>query len=79
MTASRIYKVTVCQFNSKNVTHELVRAVSRAQAERYVMRRYLSSCVASQEDIVKACTGDLVNPIEDARKEATVDEGNDKP
>jgi hypothetical protein len=68
-TASRIYKVTVCQFNSKNTTHELIRATSRAQAERYVCRRYVSSCVASQDDIIDGVS----NGIEDARKEAPVD------
>ncbi|MCK5563708.1 MAG: hypothetical protein KAJ07_00540 [Planctomycetes bacterium] len=74
MTASRIYKVTVKKGDTPNSVH-YVRASSRAQAERHVMQDYLESCVASQDDIIIAC--ETENPIEDARKEAKVDEGTD--
>jgi len=73
MTASRIYKVEVKQFGDRNGTLHYIRASSRAQAERFAMSRYVTSCVASQDDIIKACE-DAVG-IEDAtRKEAAVDQ-----
>lgn len=72
MTASRIYKVNVANTNLKGAVTRYIRANSKAQAERFAMQKYISSRVASQDDIIAACeSGD---GIEDARKEAAVDE-----
>ena len=76
MTASRIYKVTI-HIDHKTDLLRYIRANSRSQAERYAMSKYVKSCVASQDDIIDACDKGGYG-IEDARKEAAVDEGTDK-
>lgn len=77
MTASRIYKVAIRLLGNKETTH-YVRANSRAQAERFATSKYVTSCVASQDDMIKACEPNSGFGIEDARKEAPVDEGTNK-